>query len=155
MRKITNRLTLGTFPSDWLLPESLGIMIDKLLTTFWYSNEKDQEKAIYLLLSGGIRSWRKFEEVLSRINKTGKKDNSKESMMHNLNRLNAFLDHGQQQQFDNWVKEIVKKDKINNGSPQYFTRAFTPYLNGIDSKRDIIRNNIRKWGLEQDFGITS
>lgn len=156
--KVNHFHTYKTFPPHYFLPESLGIVLDKLLITFWYSNEKGQEKAINLLLSYGIPTWRKFEEVLSRINPTGTKNNSKEAMMTNLHRLNAILDHNQQKEFNTWVQKLILNEQENDQSfdiDNYYTynSAFSASPHGIDYKRNEIRQNIQKWGLASEFGI--
>ncbi|MEF1257268.1 LysM domain-containing protein, partial [Vibrio sp. M260112] len=63
----------GEVPFEELLPETVGIMLNTLVTTFYLSWEEEQETAIYILLLGGVKTWRRFEEVLTRMNVTGEK----------------------------------------------------------------------------------
>ncbi|WP_414932557.1 hypothetical protein [Vibrio europaeus] len=63
----------GEVPLDELLPETVGMMLNTLVTTFYLSWEEKQETAIYILLFGAVRTWRRFEEVITRMNDTGEK----------------------------------------------------------------------------------
>ncbi|MBL4279629.1 hypothetical protein H8F10_17200 [Vibrio fluvialis] len=63
----------GDIPFEELLPETVGMMLNTLVTTFYLSWEEQQETAIYILLLGAVKSWRRFEEILSRMNTMGEK----------------------------------------------------------------------------------
>ncbi|EPG0609243.1 hypothetical protein ACSW0I_002603 [Vibrio fluvialis] len=63
----------GEVRLEELLPETVGMMFNTLMTTFYLSWEEQQETAIYILLPGAVKSWRRFEEILSRMNTIGEK----------------------------------------------------------------------------------
>lgn len=93
-----------------LLPETIGMMLDVLTECFVDSFEEPQEQAITYLLSNTISSWRKFEEVLVRINPTGSKQENESATLDNLARINAILDGKQQTQFNQWVFNLIQKE---------------------------------------------
>jgi LysM repeat protein len=103
-----------------LPPETIGMLLDTLVQTFYWNQEEDQEKAIVILLTGSIgRSWRKFEEVLAHMNPTGEKKSGDKGLFDNLNRINAILDGDQQDHFNDWVSwvangqdDVVHRDKL-------------------------------------------
>lgn len=105
-------LVTGEVAFDELFPETIGIMLNTLVTTFYFSFEEKQETAIYILLLGTVRTWRRFEEILSRMNVTGKKQSGDKAMFDNLARINAILDGEQQDSFNRWVLTLAQDDKI-------------------------------------------
>ncbi len=115
----------GTTP-DKLLPETIGMMLDTLTETFARSFEKQQEKAICYLVSSSISSWRKFEEVLARMNPKGKKQSGDKILFDNLARLNAILDHAQQREFNRWVQSLANKELVTAIEVRQHILAFTP-----------------------------
>ncbi|GLT13470.1 LysM peptidoglycan-binding domain-containing protein [Vibrio algivorus] len=137
-RHIINKQAWSGITPDKLQPETIGMMLDTLAETFYDSWEKDQERAICYLLGNSIYSWRKFEEVLARINPEGKKQNSDKSLFNNLARLNAILDYAQQQEFNDWVHNLAQEDKLTKlAQIKGTTRPFTPYTgNRFDMKRN-------------------
>ena len=110
-----------------LPPETIGMLMDTLVQTFYWNSEQQQEKAIVMLLTGSIgRSWRKFEEVLAHMNPQGKKQSGDEALFDNLDRINAILAGDQQDQFNDWIKWLSEgEDDINQRYPLAFT-----YKNG-------------------------
>lgn len=112
---------------DYLPPETIGIMLNTLVESFYLSFDEKQEKAICFLLKETTYSWRKFEEILARMNAKGTKGNNIDSMFKNMDRINAILDGVQQKQFNKWVYELSQKNKssfitVNGGEP--FKPAF-------------------------------
>ena len=110
---ILDQKTISGIPMSQLPVETVAIMLDTLVTTFIFSFDADdhkaqeqQEKAIMLLLTTGIKSWRKFEEVLARMNPEAKKDVGDKALFDNMARLNALLDGEQQESFNNWVYSL-------------------------------------------------
>ncbi|EKO3533677.1 hypothetical protein K1L80_000229 [Vibrio fluvialis] len=47
----------GDVPFEELLPETVGMMLNTLVTTFYLSWEEQQETGIYILLLGEVKSW--------------------------------------------------------------------------------------------------
>ncbi|HCH00562.1 MAG TPA: hypothetical protein DEV85_01550 [Vibrio sp.] len=140
--RILNKQAWSGITPDKLQPETIGMMLDTLTETFYDSWEKGQEKAICYLLGSSIYSWRKFEEVLARMNPTGQKQNNDKSLFDNLARLNAILDNQQQQEFNDWVHTLAQQDTLAK-----LTRVrgsaipFTPYTG---DRFDIKRNQINE-----------
>ncbi|TKE89528.1 LysM peptidoglycan-binding domain-containing protein [Vibrio kanaloae] len=130
-RRINQSLTrkgctvTGEVAFDELLPETVGIMLNTLVTTFYLSWEEQQEKAIRILLLGAVKTWRRFEEVLARMNATGEKDQGDEVLFHNLARINAILDGAQQSEFDRWVFKLAQHKEITADN-LHEMRPFTP-----------------------------
>ncbi|TMX44574.1 LysM domain-containing protein, partial [Vibrio sp. Hep-1b-8] len=111
----------GEVPFEELLPETVGIMLNTLVTTFYLSWEEKQETAIYILLLGGVKTWRRFEEVLTRMNATGEKplggkQAEDKALFDNLARINAILDGEQQTSFNNWVLKLAQVKEINESN---------------------------------------
>ncbi|PYF77792.1 LysM domain-containing protein [Marinomonas alcarazii] len=106
-----------------LQPETIGMLMDTLVQTFYWNSEEQQEKAIVMLLTGSIgHSWRKFEEVLAHMNPQGKKQSGDQALFDNLDRINAILAGDQQEQFNDWIKWLSEgEDDIN----QRYLLAFT------------------------------
>ena len=136
--RILNKQAWSGITPDKLQPETIGIMLDTLTETFYDSWEKDQEKAICYLLGSSVCSWRKFEEVLARMNPEGEKQNSDQSLFDNLARLNAILDNNQQQEFNDWVHTLAQQETLAKlAQVKGTTRPFTPYKgNQFDMKRN-------------------
>ncbi|MGY5540766.1 LysM peptidoglycan-binding domain-containing protein, partial [Vibrio brasiliensis] len=111
----------GEVPFEELLPETVGIMLNTLVTTFYLSWEEKQETAIYILLLGAVKTWRRFEEVLTRMNVTGEKPSGgkqaeDKALFDNLARINAILDGEQQISFNNWVLKLAQVKEINESN---------------------------------------
>ena len=104
-------------PLSQLPPETIGPMLYVLSESFVESLESEQEKAIVLLLSH-LRRWRHFIEALEHMSPKATKVNA----MDSLNRLNAFLDRNQQQQFNQFIDRLA----ILQDSPAGATLAWTP-----------------------------
>lgn len=111
-KRILNNSVSGEIKYNQLTPESIGMMLDVLLTQFTFDYDEDKEKAILFLLNHTTYSWRKFEEILSRVNENGKKSFTVNSLLNNLERINAMLDGEQQKQFNRWVFELASKEKV-------------------------------------------
>ena len=73
-----------------------------------------------LLLSTGIKTWRKFEEVLCRMNPEAK-DGGDKAIFNNMARINSILDGEEQESFNAWVHELSFK-LPNQSTP--VTKAF-------------------------------
>jgi hypothetical protein len=141
----TQQNQLKTLP-----PESLGMMLNTLVHTFyviWLKDqrwEEKQERAIILVLGAGCQSWRKFEEVLCRMNPEGSKPKGdttarEKAMFTNMDRINAILDGGQQRQFNDWVNQLAQ----TNTQPRPLPLPFTPYgVNMFRKNRDTISQQI-------------
>lgn len=89
------------------------MMLDILVATFIFSfdlddyeQEEQQQKAIMLLLTLGVKTWRKFEEVLIRMNSEAKKGGDKD-LFDNMARINAILDWEEQKDFNIWVHNLA------------------------------------------------
>ncbi|NIY94597.1 LysM peptidoglycan-binding domain-containing protein [Vibrio diazotrophicus] len=124
-KRILNQEVWSGVSPDKLLPETIGMMLDTLCETFVESFEKEQEKAICALLSACVMSWRKFEEVLARMNPQGEKQTTDDELFHNLNRINYILDRNQQRQFNRWVQTLAQKSDIHPAETS-LELAFTP-----------------------------
>jgi len=98
----------GGMPKDRLPPETVGMMLDTLVEDFAFRRDERQELAICLILRDTTYSWRKFDEILCRMNKNGEKANDDQTKFNNLARINAILDGGQQRQFNHWVHQLAK-----------------------------------------------
>ena len=124
------------------------MVLNTLTETFYDSWEKDQESAICYLLGCSVCSWRKFEEVLARMNPEGKKQNSDKSLFDNLARLNAILDNQQQQEFNDWVHTLAQQETLAKlAQVKGTTRPFTPYKgNQFDMKRNQINVQLTSIG---------
>lgn len=97
---------------DQLPPETVGIMLNTLVSTFYTSREEKQETAIYIIFVGMVKSWRRFEEILVHMNPEGTKQSGDKAMFDNLARINAILDGDQQHSFNNWVAKLAQVDSI-------------------------------------------
>ena len=104
-------------PLSQLPPETIGPMLYVLSESFVESLESEQEKAIVLLLSH-MRRWRHFIEALEHMSPKATKVNA----MDSLNRLNAFLDRNQQQQFNQFIDRLAVLQDSTVGA----TLAWTP-----------------------------
>ena len=102
-----NSLNNAGIPPRLLPPETIGLLLNTLVTTFWFNWEQQQEKAINLLLSTSIKSWRKFEESLACMNVRGTKVSGDKALFANLNRINAILDRHQQHDFNVWLDALA------------------------------------------------
>ncbi|WP_417884463.1 hypothetical protein [Vibrio rumoiensis] len=101
------------YDQSLLFPETIGMMLNTLVTDFFWQSTEKQEKAICYLLSKTVTSWRKLSEILCRMNKDGHKEGNVNAMIANLTRINAILDGDQQDEFDDWILELSVKDKRN------------------------------------------
>lgn len=139
----------GEVPFEELLPETVGIMLNTLVTTFYLSWEEKQETAIYILLLGTVKTWRRFEEVLTRMNVTGEKPSGgkqaeEKALFDNLARINAILDGEQQTSFNNWVLTLAQVNEINESNFAQM-RPFAPRSgNAWSQKREIVERQIAR-----------
>ncbi len=117
-----------------LLPESIGVMLNTLLPTQLFSFEEQQEQAIIKLLSS-ITSWRKFEEVLARINITGSKQSGEKAIFTNFNRLNAILDGREKKELNNWMFQLTLSDNVDESKLMSLAYTPTPFY----KKQEIIQ----------------
>ncbi|PST99694.1 LysM peptidoglycan-binding domain-containing protein [Photobacterium iliopiscarium] len=108
-RKVLSGVSLKVLP-----PETVGMMLNTLVHTYWLNFEESQEKAIYLLLGGAVRSWRKFVEVLAHMNEIGEKQNSDIALITNLQRINNILDFSQQREFNQWIAQLASLNYLEN-----------------------------------------
>ncbi|MGN2673009.1 LysM domain-containing protein [Aliivibrio fischeri] len=108
-------------PSDQLLPEVVGMMLNTLVEDFFLRREEAQETAICYLLKKTTYSWRKFEEILSRMNDFGSKEVGYEKLFANLKRINTVLDGEQQREFNGWVYRLAKAKKQSEIPSMPFT----------------------------------
>jgi LysM repeat protein len=148
-RNVYSGVSLATLP-----PETVGIMLNTLVTTYWNNwDESLQEQAICFIFSGYVKSWRKFMEVLAHMNETGTKESSDKDIFFNLNRINAILSGKQQNEFDKWVNILANVDRIEKIFDVNNTQwVFTPYsmqykrMKKIQVKKQIeeITNNFTK-----------
>ena len=122
---IDNKGKYNGVDQNQLQPETIGMLMDILVQTFYWNSEEQQEKAIVMLLTGSIgHSWRKFEEVLAHMNPKGEKQSGDKDkiLFDNLDRINAILAEDQQEQFNDWIKWLSEgEDDIN----QRYLLAFT------------------------------
>ncbi|WP_196582973.1 hypothetical protein [Aliivibrio fischeri] len=110
-QRIVNESVFSGVPSDQLLPEVVGMMLNTLVEDFFMHGEEAQETAICYLLKKTTYSWRKFEEILSRMNDFGSKEVGYEKLFANLKRINTVLDGEQQREFNGWVYRLAKAKK--------------------------------------------
>lgn len=112
---LDNKGIYNGIDQNQLPPETIGMLMDTLVQTFYWNSEEQQEKAIVMLLTGSIgRSWRKFEEVLTHFNPKGEKQSGDKALFDNLDRINAILAGDQQEQFNDWIKWLAEgEDDIN------------------------------------------
>ena len=113
-KRILERNVLSGVSLKVLPPETVGIMLNTLVHTYIFNFEESQEKAIYLLLGGAVRSWRKFVEVLAHMNVEGKKQSSDDALMSNLQRINSILDGKQQREFNQWIAQLASVNYLEN-----------------------------------------
>ncbi|KZM43647.1 hypothetical protein OA92_08120 [Marinomonas sp. SBI22] len=112
---IFDQKTISGISMSQLPPETIAMMLDTLVTTFVisfdmddYRQQEQQQRAIMLLLSTGIKTWRKFEEVLVRMNQDAEKKGDK-ALFDNMARINSILDGEEQDSFNTWVHELSFK----------------------------------------------
>jgi LysM repeat protein len=101
-------------PRDQLLPETIGMMLDTLVEEFLLQPTELQERAICLLLKESTYSWHKFEEILARMNPSGKKESGEKVIFTNLDRINEILVFDQQQEFNTWVHQLAEKQFLSS-----------------------------------------
>ncbi len=123
-QRIVNESVFSGVPADQLLPEVVGMMLNTLVEDFFLRREEAQETAICYLLKKTTYSWRKFEEILSRMNDFGSKEVGYEKLFANLKRINTVLDGEQQREFNGWVYRLAKAKKQSEISSR--PRPFTP-----------------------------
>ncbi|MGD8232749.1 LysM peptidoglycan-binding domain-containing protein, partial [Vibrio sp. TRT 1302] len=149
---------IGEVPFEELLPESVGIMLNTLVTTFYLSWDEEQEKAIYILLLGAVRTWRRFEEVLTRMNATGEKPSGgkqaeDKALFDNLARINAILDGEQQTSFNNWVLKLAQVNEINESNFAQM-RPFSPRSGwSWSQKRERVERQIARLNKNNGYYI--
>ncbi|MDC5841937.1 LysM peptidoglycan-binding domain-containing protein [Vibrio europaeus] len=148
----------GEVPFEELLPETVGIMLNTLVTTFYFSWEEKQETAIYILLLGAVKTWRRFEEVITRMNATGEKPSGgkqaeDKALFDNLARINAILDGEQQTSFNNWVLTLAKINEINENNFAQM-RPFEPRSGwSWNQKRDRVERQIARLNKNNGYYI--
>lgn len=120
-QRIVNESVFSGVPADQLLPEVVGMMLNTLVEDFFLRREEAQETAICYLLKKTTYSWRKFEEILSRMNDFGSKEEGYEKLFANLKRINTVLDGEQQKEFNGWVYRLAKAKKQSEIPPMPFT----------------------------------
>ena len=120
-QRIMTEEVFSGVPSDQLLPEVVGMMLNTLVEDFFLRREEAQETAICYLLKKTTYSWRKFEEILSRMNDFGSKEVGYEKLFANLKRINTVLDGEQQREFNGWVYRLAKAKKQSEIPPMPFT----------------------------------
>lgn len=113
-KRILERDILSGVSLRVLPPETVGMMLNTLVHTYWLNFEESQEKAIYLLLAGTVRSWRKFVEVLAHMNEKGEKQSSDNALVKNLQRINNILDFAQQREFNQWIAQLASLSYLEN-----------------------------------------
>ncbi|CAQ81897.1 putative cell wall degradation protein (plasmid) [Aliivibrio salmonicida LFI1238] len=121
-KRIISEEVFSGVPSDQLLPEVVGMMLNTLVEDFTLRSEESQETAICYLLKKTIYSWRKFEEILSRMNDFGTREAGYEKLFANLKRINTVLDGEQQREFNGWVYRLAKAKKQS----ELMSMPFTP-----------------------------
>ncbi len=120
-QRIMTEEVFSGVPSDQLLPEVVGMMLNTLVEDFFLRREEAQETAICYLLKKTTYSWRKFEEILSRMNDFGSKEVGYEKLFANLKRINTVLDGEQQREFNGWVYRLAKAKKQSEITSMPFT----------------------------------
>ncbi|MGF1907439.1 LysM peptidoglycan-binding domain-containing protein [Aliivibrio salmonicida] len=120
-QRIMTEEVFSGVPSDQLLPEVVGMMLNTLVEDFFLRREEAQETAICYLLKKTTYSWRKFEEILSRMNDFGTREAGYEKLFVNLKRINTVLDGEQQREFNAWVYRLAKAKKQSEIPSMPFT----------------------------------
>lgn len=120
-QRIMTEEVFSGVPSDQLLPEVVGMMLNTLVEDFFMHGEEAQETAICYLLKKTTYSWRKFEEILSRMNDFGTREAGYEKLFVNLKRINTVLDGEQQREFNGWVYRLAKAKKQSEIPSMPFT----------------------------------
>ncbi len=91
-----------------------------------------------------VRSWRRFEEILARMNPEGKKQSGDKALFKNLDRINTILDGEQQDSFNQWVRQLAQQDKITT---QNFAqlKPYTPRTgNAFRDKHSLIKTQVAR-----------
>ncbi|WP_394167825.1 LysM peptidoglycan-binding domain-containing protein [Photobacterium piscicola] len=142
-KNIYSKVSIGILP-----PEVVGIMLNTLVTTYWFNwNDEPQEKAIYIILAGHVKSWRKFIEVLAHMNEEGEKDNTDDAIFNNLRRINAILSGDQQDEFDSWIHMLANIDRVESifNKTNKSLEPFTFYSVGLKyKKKKEVESNIKQ-----------
>ncbi|WP_394134465.1 LysM peptidoglycan-binding domain-containing protein [Aliivibrio fischeri] len=120
-QRIMSEEVFSGVPADQLLPEVVGMMLNTLVEDFFLRREEAQETAICYLLKKTTYSWRKFEEILSRMNDFGSKEVGYEKLFANLKRINTVLDGEQQREFNGWVYRLTEAKKQSEIPSMPFT----------------------------------
>ncbi len=138
-KRILDRNVLSGVSLRVLPPETVGMMLNTLVHTYVFNREEKQEKAIYMLLAGAVRSWRKFVEVLAHMNVEGKKQSSDDALVKNLKRINYILDGDQQKEFNQWIAQLASVNYLENMGmvPKKF--PFTPSSPHLKIKRNNLK----------------
>ena len=135
-KRILDRNVLSGVSLRVLPPETVGMMLNTLVHTYVFNREEEQEKAIYFLLAGTVRSWRKFVEVLAHMNEKGEKQTTDDALVKNLKRINYILDGDQQKEFNQWIAQLASLSYLENLGmvPKKF--PFTPSSPHLKIKRN-------------------
>ncbi|WP_417698688.1 hypothetical protein [Psychromonas sp.] len=143
----------GDVPFEELLPETVGMMLNTLVTNFYLSWEEQQETAIYILLLVAVKSWRRFEEILSRMNTTGEKQKGDKALFDNLARINAILDGEQQRSFNAWVYLLAQENEIDESNFANM-RPYTPRTgHAWVNKKNIVEQQIAQLNNNNGYYI--
>lgn len=121
--RILNEGVYAGITLDKLTPEAIGMMLDTLTQRSIWNLEEQQENAICKLLSEGVNSWRKFEEVLAHMSPNGQKLQGDEALFESLEDLYDILDGSQQIEFNAWILHLASK--LDNKVSEI--PAYTPY----------------------------
>ncbi|WP_158260238.1 hypothetical protein [Photobacterium sp. GB-1] len=138
-KRILDRNILSGVSLRVLPPETVGMMLNTLVHTYWFNLEEEQEAAIYVLLSGTIRSWRKFVEVLAHMNIEGKKQSSDNALINNLQRINYILDGDQQKEFNQWIAQLASVNYLENIGMVQKIFPYTPTSPHLKIKRNNLK----------------
>ncbi len=149
-QRILNKAVWSDISPDKLLPETIGMMLDILSETYLLIRDDitQKERAICALLSYCVKSWRKFEEVLARMNPEGAKRNSDEELFQSIKRLNSILSGEQQREFNRWVQGLAQQSEVHPTDSK-LDLAFTPLdSRGIAEKLKDVEQQIAQLGLD-------
>ena len=111
-----------------LPPETIGMLLDTLISTFTFNLARSQEIAVQYLLRRTVgKSWRKLEEILAHMSAAGNKIANEDGLFRSIARIHNILDNKQKIEFNDWVRWVAEgEDEFNVES--------SPFTLSIDQK---------------------
>lgn len=105
-----------------LPPETIGMLLDTLISTFSFNLARSQEIAVQYLLRRAVgKSWRKLEEILAHMSAAGSKITNEDGLFRSIARIHNILDNKQTVEFNDWIRWVAEGEDEFNVESSPFT----------------------------------